>query len=113
MQSFASAAAGAITLLLIFVIGWMAVFFAGAYVERKVSRKKPGGKAGIAVTDMFTWVWDYSNAIGIPTLLLGTTYLFWAMYLGPGLMAGPSLLVILLMSAAALLIGFAPSLRRR
>jgi hypothetical protein len=50
--------------------------------------------------------------IGIPVLILGTLYIFWALNYssGPG---GETLLILLLMAAAGMLIGFAPSLRRR
>jgi hypothetical protein len=39
-------------------------------------------------------------------------YMVWALNTGYGI-AGPGLLVLLLMGAATLLIGFAPSMRRR
>ena len=38
--------------------------------------------------------------------------MIWALNFGPGI-GGPTLLILLLMGAAGLLIGFAPSLRRR
>ncbi len=59
-----------------------------------------------------SWLWDNANLIGIPTLVIGTLYLVWAMYFGPGLSTGATLPVLLLMAAAGLLIGLAPSLRR-
>ena len=59
-----------------------------------------------------TWVWDNANLIGIPTLILGAVYMIWALNYGPGI-GGPSLLILMLMGAATLLIGFAPAMRRR
>jgi len=38
--------------------------------------------------------------------------MYWSINYGPGI-GGPSMLILMLMGAAALLIGFAPSLRRR
>lgn len=108
MQGILDSARAAFTFVLVLVIGWGIVFLAGALVGRKLQRNP----SSTSLWASFTWVWDNANIIGIPTLLLGTVYLVWAMYYGPGL-GGPSLLVLLLMAAAALLIGFAPSLRRR
>ncbi len=101
-------AKAAFTLLLVLFIGWGIVFAAGTMAERKFGKKR--GTQGVWAAS--TWVWDNANLIGIPTLLLGAGYLIWAMNYGPGL-GGPSLLVLLLMGAAGMLIGFAPALRRR
>ncbi len=110
MQTLFDAAAAAINLLAVFAVGWLIVVAASQYTERRLRR----GKASRApdIGSSVVWVWDNANLIGIPTLLLGTTYLVWAMYLGPGLSAGPTMLVVLLMGAAGLLIGFAPTARR-
>jgi hypothetical protein len=45
-------------------------------------------------------------------LILGAAYIIWAMNYGSGL-GSETLLILMLMGAAACLIGFAPSLRRR
>jgi hypothetical protein len=45
-------------------------------------------------------------------LILGAAYIIWAMNYGSGL-GSETLLILMLMAAAACLIGFAPSLRRR
>jgi hypothetical protein len=44
--------------------------------------------------------------------VIGTLYMIWAMNYGPGL-GGITMLVLLLMGAAAALVGLAPALRRR
>ena len=110
MGFLADAASAAFNLLLIFVVGWLIVLAASQFTERRLRRGK-GGK-GPGIVGSVTWLWDNANLIGIPMLLLGTVYLIWAMYFGPGLAAGPTMLVVLLMAAAGLLIGFAPSVRR-
>ena len=94
-------------LVLVLVIGWSVVWLAGVFVERKLK----GDRAPSLWTSL-TWVWDNSNVIGIPTLILGTLYILWAMNYGSGL-GSETLLILMLMAAAGLLIGFAPSLRRR
>jgi hypothetical protein len=108
MQGILTTAQAAFTLVLMLVIGWTVVFIAGSLVERKL--KGPG--RGPSIWTSFTWVWDNANIIGIPTLVVGALYIIWAMNYGPGL-GGPTLLILLLMATAGLLIGFAPSLRRR
>ena len=86
------------------------MFLVTRVVEQRLRRKRrrpgPGALAALG------WLWEYSNVIGIPTLLLGTAYLIWSMNWGPGLNSGPTMLVILLMMAAGFLIGFGPGLRR-
>jgi hypothetical protein len=109
MQAIFDTARAAFTLLLMLIIGWTLVFIVGSIVERKVRRARPGDRTFF---ESFAWVWDNANLIGIPTLIVGTLYMYWAMNYGPGI-GGPSMLILLLMGAAALLIGFAPSLRRR
>ena len=95
-------------LVLVLVIGWSVVWLAGMFVERKLK-----GDRAPSLWASFTWVWDNSNAIGIPMLILGTVYILWAMSsFGPGL-GSETLLILMLMGAAGLLIGFAPGLRRR
>jgi uncharacterized membrane protein len=108
MQGIFASAQAAFTLLLILIVGWVIVFLAGSLAERKFGKKQGGESFWSA----FTWVWDHANLIGIPMLVFGAAYLIWAMNYGPGL-GGPSLLVLMLMGAAGMLIGFAPSLRRR
>ena len=108
MQGIWTSAAGAFTLLAMLFIGWAIVFIAGSLVERKIRRKRNTA----SIWNSFTWVWDHANMIGIPTLILGTLYMLWALNYGPGL-GGPTLLILLMMGAAVMLIGFAPSLRRR
>ena len=110
MGSIIDAAGAALNLLLVFVVGWLLVIGASRYTEKRLRRRAATKGPGIVASA--TWLWDNANVIGIPTLLLGTTYLVWAMYFGPGLSAGPTMLVVLLMGAAGLLIGFAPSARR-
>src|SRR5918997_1370714 len=110
MGFLVDAAAAAFNLVLIFVVGWSIVVAATVYTERRLRRGK-GGK-GPGIVGSVTWLWDNANVIGIPTLLLGAGYLVWAMYFGPGLGGGPTMLVVMLMGAAGLLIGFAPSVRR-
>lgn len=111
MGSIVDAAGAAFNLLLVFIIGWFVVVFASRYTEQRLRRGK-SARRGPGIGDSATWLWDNSNIIGIPTLVLGTAYLIWSMYFGPGLSAGPTMLVIVLMTAAGLLIGFAPGLRR-
>ena len=77
-----------------------------------IERKVRGNRAGPAIWDSFTWVWDNANVIAIPTLILGTVYMMWALNSGVGV-GGPGLLVLMLMAAATALIGFAPAMRRR
>ena len=108
MQGILDSAQGALTLLLMLLTGWAIVFIVGSLVERKLRR----GRGSASFWSSFAWVWDHANLIGIPTLIVGTLYMLWALNYGPGL-GGPTLLILLLMGAAAMLIGFAPSLRRR
>jgi hypothetical protein len=108
MQGVFDSAAAAFTLLIILVIGWLAVAIVATFVERRMR----GKSAAPTMWSSFTWIWDYSNQIGIPLLILGAAYLIWAINYGPGL-GGIGMLVIMLMAAAAALIGFAPGLRRR
>jgi hypothetical protein len=109
MQSVYDAWAAGLQLLVLMIVGWCAVFLVSRAVEQRLRRK---GQRSPGVVATLSWVWGYSNVIGIPTLLLGTAYLIWAMSWGPGLSAGPTALVILLMALAGLLIGFGPGLRR-
>ena len=108
MQGIWASATAAFTLLLVLLIGWTVVFLVTAYVERRVR----GKTTGPGLWASFTWLWDNSNVIGIPILLVGVVYLIWAMNYGPGL-GGITLLVVMIMGAATALIGLAPSLRRR
>jgi hypothetical protein len=108
MQGILESASAAFTLLVILIIGWLTVLAAATLVERRLR----GKNASSSVWSSFTWVWDNSNLIGIPLLLLGAAYLIWAINYGPGI-GGIGMLVIMLMAAAAALIGFAPALRRR
>ena len=110
MGFLVDAAAAAFNLMLIFLVGWAIVLAATVYTERRLRRGKAGKGPGIVGS--MTWLWDNANLIGISGLVLGAGYLVWAMFLGPGLAAGPGLLVVMLMGAAGLLIGFAPSVRR-
>ncbi len=110
MESLFAAAGAAVNMLAVFLVGWLIVIVASQYTERRLRRGKSGKGPGIFGS--VAWLWDNANVIGIPTLLLGTTYLIWAMYLGPGLSAGPTMLVVFLMAGAGLLIGFAPGIRR-
>ncbi len=110
MGFLVDAAAAAFNLILIFVVGWAIVLAATVYTERRLRRGKGG--TGPGVVGSVAWLWDNANLIGIPTLVLGAAYLVWAMYFGPGLAVGPTMLVVMLMGAAGLLIGFAPSVRR-
>ena len=80
--------------------------------RRDVERRLRGKSSVSAIWESFAWLWDNSNVIGIPILVLGAVYLIWAMNYGPGL-GGPTLLIVLLMGAATALVGLAPSLRRR
>ena len=109
MQGILDTARAAFTLLLMLLIGWTIVFIAGSLVERKFRKARPTDRS---VFERFAWVWDNANVIGIPTLVVGSLYMVWAIFYGPGI-GGPSMLILMLMGAAALLIGFAPSLRRR
>ena len=108
MQSIVATAQAAFLLVIVLLIGWTLVYLASSTVERKLR----GGRAVPDVWASFTWVWDNANVIGIPTLILGAAYLIWAMNYGSGL-GSETLLILMLMGAAACLIGFAPSLRRR
>jgi hypothetical protein len=108
MQSIVATAQAAFLLVVVLLIGWTVVYLASSMVERKLR----GGRAVPNIWASFSWVWDNSNAIGIPTLILGTAYILWAMNFGPGL-GSETLLILMLMAAAGFLIGFAPSLRRR
>ena len=110
MQGIIETAKAAFTLMVLLFVGWTIVFIAGSLVERKLK----GGKGGPSLWSSFTWVWDNANLIGIPTLVLGTLYMIWAFnYDGAPGIGGPTVLILLLMGAAGMLIGFAPSLRRR
>lgn len=106
MQGIIASAQAAFTLMVLLIVGWSIVWVAGGLVERRLK----GGRAA-PLWESFSWVWDNSNAIGIPTLIIGTVYILWAMNYGPGL-GSETLLILMLMAAAGLLIGFAPSLRR-
>lgn len=108
MQGIFDTAQAAFALVVMLFVGWGLVFLGGTIVERKIRR----GRNTASIWASFTWVWDHANTIGIPTLILGTLYMLWALNYGPGL-GGPTLLILLLMGAAVMLIGFAPSLRRR
>ena len=108
MQGIVETAKAAFTLLLLLLVGWTIVFLVGSLVERKLSR----GKSSASLWSSFAWVWDHANMIGIPTLVVGSAYMIWAINSEIGL-GGPTLLVLLLMGAAVMLIGFAPSQRRR
>ena len=110
MQSWWQSGFAALQLLIMLVVGWFAVFLVTSLLEQRMRRNERGRKGGMLAT--LGWVWAYSNVIGIPTLLLGAAYLLWSMSSGAGLNSGPTMLVILLMSAAAFLIGFGPGLRR-
>lgn len=108
MQGILDTAQAAFTLVLLLLVGWTIVFVVGSVVEHKLK----GGQSAGGFWTSFAWVWDNANLIGIPTLLVGSLYLLWALNYGPGL-GGPTLLILMLMGAAVMLIGFAPSLRRR
>jgi len=108
MQSIFATAQAAFMLVVVLAIGWTLVYLVSSMVERKLR----GGRAVPNVWTSFTWVWDNANVIGIPTLILGAAYIIWAMNYGSGL-GSETLLILMLMGAAACLIGFAPSLRRR
>jgi len=107
MQGILTSAQAALMLVLVLVIGWSVVWLAGVFVERKLK-----GNRAPSIWASFTWVWDNSNIIGIPMLILGTLYIVWAMNFGSGL-GSETFLILMLMGAAGLLIGFAPNLRRR
>jgi hypothetical protein len=109
MQGILATAQAALTLVALLFVGWTIVFIAGSLMERKLK----GGRNTASIWSSFTWVWDNANVIGIPTLILGALYIVWAMNYGPTGLGGPTLLVLLMMGAAGMLIGFAPSLRRR
>ena len=108
MQGILATAQAAFTLVALLFIGWTIVFVAGSLMERKLK----GGRNTASIWSSFTWVWDHANQIGIPLLIVGAVYMVWALNTGLGL-GGPTLLVLLLMGAAVMLIGFAPTLRRR
>jgi hypothetical protein len=108
MQGILATAQAAFVLVALLFVGWTIVFIAGSLMERKLKV----GRNTASIWSSFAWVWDNANVIGIPTLIVGTLYILWALNYGPGL-GGPTLLILLLMGAAAMLIGFAPSLRRR
>ena len=110
MQGIVETAKAAFTLVVLLFVGWTIVFIAGSLVERRLK----GDKAGPSLWSSFAWVWDNANWIGIPTLVLGMLYMLWAFNFdgAPGI-GGPTVLILLLMGAAAMLVGFAPSLRRR
>jgi hypothetical protein len=110
MQSWWEGGVAAFQLLVMMGLGWLIVFLVAQVVEQRVGRKRRGKGSGRSVLG---WFWNYANPIGIATLLSGAAYLIWSMTWGPGLSAGPTMLVILLMLAAGFLIGFAPGLRRR
>jgi len=109
MQGILDTARAAFTLVLMLVIGWTIVFVVGSLVERKIRKARPTDRSFF---ERFAWIWDNANVIGIPTLVVGSLYMYWSINYGPGI-GGPSMLILMLMGAAALLIGFAPSLRRR
>jgi hypothetical protein len=109
MQAWLDAAAGAFQLLVVLIVGWFVVWFVSQLAERRLRRKGPGGPGLMAGLG---WLWEYSNVIGIPTMVFGAVYLVWTLFWGPGLSAGPTMMVILLMTAAGFLIGFGPGLRR-
>ncbi|HZO27497.1 MAG TPA: hypothetical protein VFH48_16070 [Chloroflexota bacterium] len=108
MQGILETAKAAFAFVLLLLVGWSIVFFVGSVVERKLRRDQKG----TSIWSSFAWVWDHANMIGIPVLIVGTLYIFWALNYssGPG---SETLLILLLMAAAGMLIGFAPSLRRR
>jgi len=108
MQGIVGTAQAAFTLVVVLLIGWTLVYLTSSLVERKLR----GGRAAPSIWSSLAWVWDNSNLIGIPTLIVGALYLIWAMNYGPGL-GSETLLILMLIGAAAFLIGFAPSLRRR
>ncbi len=110
MQSWWDTGSAAFQLLIALVLGWAAVFLVARVVEGRLRRKHVRGSGG--ALGALGWVWAYSNVIGIPTLVFGAGYLIWTMNWGPGLSAGPTMLIILLMAAAGFLIGFGPGLRR-
>ena len=110
MQSWFESAQAALQLVLMLVLGWTTIFLVSRVLEQRLSRKRP--RRGPGALDALGWLWDYSNVIGIPTLLLGAGYLIWSMNSGPGLGTGPTMLVILLMVVAGFLVGFGPGFRR-
>ncbi len=109
MQTWLESGAAAFQLLVMLGLGWLIVFLVAELVERRVGGKRH--RKGSAGT-ILGWLWDYSNMIGIPTLLLGAAYLIWSMTWGPGVSAGPTMPIVLLMTVAGFLIGFGPGLRR-
>ena len=114
MQSWWEGGLPALQLLLLMTLGWCAVFLVTQVVERRLRPRGRGqGRRAPGIIGAAGWLWEYSNLIGIPTLLLGVSYLIWTMSWGPGLESGPTMLIILLMLAAGFLIGFGPGLRRR
>jgi hypothetical protein len=109
MAAIVETAKAAFAFVVLLFLGWTIVFIVGSLVERKLK----GDKGGPSLWSSFTWVWDNANWIGIPTLVVGTLYMIWAFnFDGPGI-GGPTVLILLMMGAAGMLIGFAPSLRRR
>ena len=113
MQTVLDGGAAAIQVLVMMIAGWISVYLVTRILEPRIRGAGRGRRrGGVGTLGAVGWLWDYSNVIGIPTLLFGTAYLVWSMYWGPGLSSGPTLLIILLMSAAGLLIGFGPGLRR-
>ena len=113
MQSWWEGGLPALRLLVLMGLGWCAVFLVARVVERRLRPRGRGGRRdGPGIRSVVGWLWDYSNVIGIPTLLLGAAYLIWTMSWGPGLESGPTMLIIMLMMAAGFLVGFGPGLRR-
>lgn len=110
MQLWWEGSLAAAQLLLLMTIGWLTVFLASRAVEQRLTRKRH--RAGPATLSALSWLWAYSNVIGIPTLLFGSAYLIWSMNWGGGLSSGPTALVVLLMMVAGFLIGFGPGMRR-
>jgi len=114
MQASWEGGSAALRLLLLMGLGWCAVFAVTRLVEWRLRGPSGSGRrhGGAGVLGAVGRLWEYSNVIGIPTLLLGAAYLIWAMNWGPGLEGGPTMLVILAMMAAGFLVGFGPGLRR-
>ena len=113
MLSWFDAASAAFQLLIVMTIAWVTVFLVSRVAERRLRRSGPGGRS--SASGALGWLWNYSNPIGIGTLLAGAGYLVWAMNWGPGLASSPTALVILRMMAGGFLIGLAPTMpgRRR
>ena len=113
MPSWWEGGPAAFQLLLMMGAGWFVVFAIAGVLERRMRGQRRGARRrGPGLLAAAGWLWDYSNVIGIPTLLLGAAYLIWTMNWGPGLDSGPTMLIILLMMAAGFLVGFGPGLRR-